>query len=70
MAFTAARLVVGLLLLGAANGLVRAVGNQASEIQRSLGIPPKNAKPSLSDEEVTAIARTSGRSTTGSTTAS
>ena len=31
--------------IGAANGLVRAVGNQASEIQRSLGIPPKNAKP-------------------------
>ena len=47
--------------IGAANGLVRAVGNQASEIQRSLGIPPTNAKPSLSDDEVKTIAGTSGR---------
>jgi Glycosyltransferase family 87 len=46
---------------GAADGLVRAVGNQAAQIQRALGLPEPDAKPSLSDEEVETIAGTSDR---------
>jgi Glycosyltransferase family 87 len=46
---------------GAADGLVRAVGNRAAEIQRSLDLPDRDAKPSLSDDEVKTIAGTSER---------
>src|SRR5262245_56410609 len=46
---------------GAADGIVRAVGNQAAEIERGLGLPAPDAKPSLSDDEVKTIAGTSGR---------
>ena len=46
---------------GAADGIVRAVGNQAAEIQRALGLPAPDAKPSLTDDEVETIAGTSER---------
>src|SRR5262245_3231351 len=46
---------------GAADGIVRAVGNQAAEIERGLGLPAPDAKPSLSDEEGKTIAGTSRR---------
>jgi hypothetical protein len=46
---------------GAADGIVRAVGREAAGIQRALGLPPTDAKPSLSDDEVETIAGTSSR---------
>ena len=46
---------------GAADGIVRAVGNQAAEIQRALGLPAPDAKPSLTEDEVETIAGTSER---------
>jgi hypothetical protein len=46
---------------GAADGLVRAVGNQAAEIQRALDLPEPDADPTLSEDEVETIAGTSER---------
>jgi Glycosyltransferase family 87 len=45
----------------AVRGLVQAVGEKAGEIQSALGKPAPAPKPSLTSDEVTAIAKTSGR---------
>jgi glycosyl transferase family 87 len=45
----------------AVRGLVKAVGDKAGEIQTALTKPVPTPDPSLTDDEVTAIAETSGR---------
>jgi hypothetical protein len=45
----------------AVRGLVKAVGDKAGEIERALTKPAPTLDPSLTDDEVTAIAETSGR---------
>jgi hypothetical protein len=47
--------------MGAAHGLVRAVAEKAAEIQATARARAPAAEPSLSDEEVTSIAGTSGK---------
>jgi hypothetical protein len=45
---------------GAADGIVRAVAEQAADIQAALGVPERERTPSLTDDEVLSIAATSG----------
>jgi Glycosyltransferase family 87 len=47
--------------LGAAEGIVAGVARQAADIQEALGAPPREERPSLSDDEVLSIADTSAR---------
>jgi hypothetical protein len=45
---------------GAVDGLVRAVGERAGDVQAALRRPAPDAEPSLTDDEATTIADTSG----------